>query len=547
MIRFKVNHTKILVFLIVFILGFTLRLVFAPDENETADPFEVLTAAKTLAETGKYLVPGIGSSDLKIHYTYAGWPVGYPLILSGIFKFFGYSEFMARLVTIFLSSLTIIFVAVIASIFFSNKVAYLSGFLMAINPLLVAFNGRIFTNNPAMLFFSASLAFLLMSVINKDKEIKFITKPSLIFKNKARLVSFLISFLLLGFLLTIRDTEAMFMPLYLYILYKAGFLNFGYNEEQFIFIIALFLLATISFIIGYLPGIYYNYQNYGAFITSTHYQWGGRLDFNYLLFGTGSVLGLPGAVVIFITALIYCFPLFLIFFVDKINRKNTFFFGAMFVFIFLPILIINGAYAVSSTGASPRYMLPLMPVVCILTAYSILNLSSKIRKIWRTGLFLIILSWHIFLTYPMPVFFKVSPKVAFAAHYSPVYQKYPYKNYPAHVNALSEWVKINTPENSVIIAPGSNPYHFYYYAKRDVITYHNVNSSALSNIIVTRPIYLVEDHEATYNPKELNKIKDIIKSSNLNFMITGEVELFSPHAGLTKMSIYYIYSQGVNG
>ena len=540
MIKFKDKYKRILTFLFIFIFGFMLRLVFAPRENETADPFEVLTSAKTLAETGKYLVPGIGSADLKIHYTHAGWPVGYPLILSVIFKIFGYSELTARLVTIFLSSLAIICVAFIAYIFFGSKVACLAGFLMAVNPLLIAFNGRIFTNNPALLFSLASLTFLLMSVVSKDKNKGFISNPSSILKDKVHLISFLSSFLLLGFLLTIRDTEVMFMPVYLYIFFKSGFFNSSRNNDQYKSVFTLFLLAAISFIIGYLPSLYFNYQNYGVFITSAHYQWGAKLDFNYLLFGSGTSLGLPGVLVIFITTLIYCFPLVSVFFVDKTKIKDILFLLVICVLFFLPVLIINGAYLVSSSGASPRYILPLVPFVCILTAYSIFNLSLRIGIIWRIILLLTLFTWHIFLIYPAPLFFKISPKIAYFAQYSPVYQRYPYKNYPAHINALSDWVKKNTPDNSVVIVPSSNPYHFYYYAQRDIVTYSNITSSALSKIIATRPVFLVEGHEDTYNPEKIIRVKGIINNANLDCLKVGEIELFSPRIGLTKMRIYKI-------
>ena len=169
--RRYITH-KILIIILICVLGFSLRLIFAPGENQAADPFEIITAAKTLSETGRYLVPTIGSADLQTHYRFAGWPVGFPLMLSFVFKFLGYSEFIARLFTILLSSFSIAFVIIIANLFFRDKVAYLAGFLMAIHPLLVAFNGRIFTNNPALLFLMASLTFLLLGIIERGRELK---------------------------------------------------------------------------------------------------------------------------------------------------------------------------------------------------------------------------------------------------------------------------------------------------------------------------------------------------------------------------------------
>ena len=62
-----INKTALIVFLI-FLFGFLLRWGFAPSQNLSSDPFEVITSAKTLAETGNYLVPGVGYPDLAIHY-----------------------------------------------------------------------------------------------------------------------------------------------------------------------------------------------------------------------------------------------------------------------------------------------------------------------------------------------------------------------------------------------------------------------------------------------------------------------------------------------
>jgi len=221
--RLKSNRPTILIVIFIFILGFALRVVFAPKENISADPFSILASAKTLAETGKYLLPDVGFADLKVRYTkLTGWPVGFPLMLSSIFRVFGYSEYLARLFTIFLGSLNIIFIAIIANLFFQKTVAYVACFLMAIHPLLVAFNGRIFTNNPALLFFISSITFMLLGIIERGRELQFVG-PSAIIADKKRFLSFVMSFALLGFSLTIREYQVMFIPVYLYLLYKAGF------------------------------------------------------------------------------------------------------------------------------------------------------------------------------------------------------------------------------------------------------------------------------------------------------------------------------------
>jgi len=83
------------------------------------------------------------------------------------------------------------------------------------------------------------------------------------------------------------------------------------------------------------------------------------------------------------------------------------------------------------------------------------------------------------LFYPWPGLFSFSPKFAYATYYSPVYQKYPFNNYPTHINALTCWVKAHTPKNAVILVTSAQPYHFYYYAQRDTIIFSNVTTQVL--------------------------------------------------------------------
>jgi 4-amino-4-deoxy-L-arabinose transferase-like glycosyltransferase len=533
--KVKPSNYRFIIVVFIFLLGFSLRLVFAPLENESADPFELLTAAKNLSDTGKYLVPGIGTADLKIHYTFPGWPVGFPLMLSIIFKILGYNEFYARVFVILLGSLTIICTFVITAQLYNQRIAYMAALLMASHPLVVAFNGRIFTNNPSLFFLTFSIMSLLLSTVRRAEFLKFITPDGILSEN-LRLISFAVAFYSLGFLITIRDTEAVFLPVYAYILYRAGF--FAYADRRNLrYGLKLLLLAGLAFIVGYLPSIYYNYQNYGIIITSATYQWGGRLDYNYLLFGGNSYLGLPGALVILLSVIVYCFPLLLLIFRKNYSNKDRFL-VIIFMLMLIPIILINGSYPVASTGAAPRYILPLIPLFCILAA-SLHSLSIKSPP-KRLMIYFIFIVWLGFLTYPVPALFKLSPKMAYAAHYAPGYQIYPYKNYPSHVNSISNWIKDKTPQNSIVIASSANPYPFYYYAQRDVITYPNINQAVIRNLTKQRPIYLVEDHEATYNPTAVDKIKKAFRDSGFDYVSVHAIELFSPKIGVTAMHIYKI-------
>jgi len=274
-------------------------------------------------------------------------------------------------------------------------------------------------------------------------------------------------------------------------------------------------------------------------MTSAGYQYGGRLSLRVFLFGSDAGVRLPGAAVISLTVLIYCFPLVFLLFNGKITKKEAFFI-VIFMLMFFPILFIYGSFPVSASGGAPRYILPLIPIACILSGQMLVDLF-KTHSLWlKTIICVVLFCWQFLLTYPAPILFKISPKFAFAAHYSPVYQAFSFENYPTHINALARWVKESTPKNSIIVVPALNPYHFYYYAKRDVIKSSNLKPDVLEQVIRGRPMYFVEDHLSLYNPLGINEIKSMIKSIGLDYTTVGEVKLFSPYAGRTTMHIYKI-------
>lgn len=532
-----IRKKDIVILAIIFIMGFSLRLGFAPRENMACDSFEILSSAKTLAETGRYMITEVGLSDLVVHYSYAGWPVGYALMLSILFKVFGYSELIATYFTVFISSLVIILTAITAALFWDRKTGYIAGLVVAINPLLVAFNGRIFTNNPELLFLMLAFTCLFISVVRKGENLEFVDLQVVI-GDRWRLTALFISFLFFGFLLTVRDTASVFFLVYVYVFIKCGFLNMFRHKRGLWIATKLCVGMAAVFLVGYLPSLYFNYQNYGTVLTSTHAQWGGRLDFNLFLFGDGAQVALPGSLIMVITALVYCFPLVTLLLLDRYTKKDKFFL-AIIVLMFVPILFINGSYFTASSGASPRYMLPLMPFVSVIVARCLIYFFHTKFSVIATVLVLSVICWQILLTYPPPFMFKISPKFAYAAQYSPVYQVYPYENYPLHSNAMAKWVRDNTPKDSVIITH-SRTYHYYYLANRDVVFLSKVTIEALSKYIETRPVFYVDDHEATYNSDIMNQMKGLASNGGFELLKVGEVKLFSPVVGHTQMKAYRI-------
>lgn len=523
----RINKTILIIFLI-FLIGFSLRLVFAPSDNLSSDPFEVITSAKTLAETGDYLVPAVGYPDLAVHYDFAGWPAGFPLLLSILYKIFGYSETLARLFTIFLTSSVVIFIGVISHLLFKNRyITWLSALLVALNPLLVAFSGRIHTENGAYFFLFASITLLLLSMIKKDN-LGFVN-PEIVLKDKRRLSGFLLSIFFAGFLLTVRETYLIYCLIFIYILYKA---RFSLNKHTFY----LLLLGIIPFVLGYCPSLYYNYVNYGSFISSTHLHWSGGIPLNidYLLFGSSDSMGLPGGLIIILYSLAYAFPLVFLVFVKKFSG-NIRFLLMLLLLLSLPLILIYGSFP--NPSAAPRYILPLIPVASIISAYAMVNIRAM-KKVFIIVVISLVVLQQLFLFFPLPQSFSISPRIGALTMYSPVYNIYSYNNYPDHTNAMVEWVENNTETDAIIIT-SSRVYHFYYYAERDVI-YLPGDAGSLTQMIETRPIYLVEDHATAVNPETINDFLQSLDSFNLTYKQVAQIPLFSPYIGNTQMEIYQI-------
>jgi len=525
----RINKTALIVFFI-FLVWFLLRWVFAPSQNLSSDPFEVITSAKYLMETGKYLVPGVGHPDLAIHYDFAGWPVGFSLLLSVLFKVFGYGEMLARLFTIGLTSLVIILAGVIAHLLFRNRhITWLSALLVALNPLLVAFSGRIHTENGGLFFLFASMTLLLWSVMDRGN-LSFVS-PKAIFRDKKRLFSFLLSVSLAAFCLTIRETYVIYGLAFVYILYKS---NFFFNKNG----AYLISLGIAPFLLGYSPSLYYNYINYGSFIVSTHLQWAGGmpLDIQYFFFGNSGSMGLPGGVIILFCFLIYAFPIILLAFIKKIGG-NIKFLLLLLLLALLPVLFVYGAFP--NPSAVPRYLLPLIPIASIISAYALVNIRAM-KRIFYIIIIAAVSLPQLFLFFPLPQSFAISPRIGALAMYSPVYNNYSYNNFPNYVNVMVDWVKNNTESNAVIITP-SRVYHFYYYAERDVIAITSyLDTSSLTQIIESRPVYLVEDHEAAVSPEKINAFLESLDGLNLTYEVIDRIPLFSPYIGNTQMEIYRI-------
>jgi 4-amino-4-deoxy-L-arabinose transferase-like glycosyltransferase len=476
----------------------------------------------------------VGYPDLAIHYGFTGWPVGFPLLLSMLFQVFGYSEVLARPFSIFLGGSVVILTATLAHLLFRNRyITWLSALLVALNPLLVAFSGRIHTQNGALFFLFASLSLLLLSVIRKDS-LDFVN-PETILGDRRRLSAFLLSIFLAAFSLAIRETYVVYGLAFAYILYKAGF---SFNKKAFF----LLLLGIIPFILGYSPSLFYNYRNYGSLLASTGFYWHGEgipLDIHYLFFGNSSSAGLPGGLVFLLCLLLYAFPIILLPFAKKFGGNVK----TLLLLLLLPLVPLTFLYgSFPALSAVPRYVLPFIPIASVISAYAIANFR-RMKTVFYVIIGALVLLQQLSLFFPLPLSFKVSPYIGSLAMYSPVYNNYTYNSFPDYTNVMVEWVKKNTESEAVIITP-SRAYHFYYYGERDpIILYSYLEVASLAPIIESRPVYLVEDHEMVMNPGKIDSFLGSLQGFDLTYELVDRIPLFSPYVGNTQMKIYRIHGE----
>jgi hypothetical protein len=524
-----------------FLAAALLRWFVAPTHNLAEDSFELVEAGKHLLLTGEYRVPGIGDPDLVLRQRIPSWPVGFPLILAGAFGLFGPEEGVARIVTIACSSLLAPLTAGIAQIALGNPaIAIGAGLLAAVHPLAAAFGGQIFTNNISTTLFFVSLYFL-MSSLAKEAGGPVLSYPE-VAEDRRRLRRFGVAFLAFGLTLAVRDTDLMLAPALIYLLWRAGIFRPPWNQPSNArrAWVKLVLIAGVAFLIGWSPSLYSNAVNFGSPLISTHYQTGIRLSVEYLLRGGEALGGMPGILVMLSTFLVYHFPFFASLIVLRSMWTVVSPLVILGVVVMLPILLVNGAFPVSATGAAPRYVLPLVPFTAILTACAVPCVWRRASRWVVAAPFIIaVIAWQAVMTYPPAELFRAWPRFGYLAYYAPAYVASPYHNYPDHTNAMVQWVREHTPHDAVIVTP-SRSQHFFYYGKRDVIVLDALNAEQWRDLVAKRPVYVVEDNKLAVRAEQVASLKRLLADLDFHVETVGTVPSFNPEVGDTAMHAYRI-------
>ncbi len=531
--------------------GVGARWLVSADHNIAEDPFIIIESAKHLLQTGDYRIPAIGASDAVLRWSMPSWPVGFPLLLTGFFSLFGATEGVARLVTIVASSLLAPLTACLAYQFFGRRwMAIAAGMLAAAHPLAMAFGGQIFTNNLSVTLFAGSLCAMAAATLRCDHT-EFVAFHDVI-ASAGRLSYLGLAALLSGLMLAVRDTDVVLVAPLLYMVHRCGAFAPRLLMRDWRTSARALAVVIPALLLGWSPSLYFNFVNFGSPLVSTHYQTGIRLSGSYLLGGSEALFGLPGIAVMALAIGVYQFPALLAIPAFASPRPLTRAMAAITGLIALPLLLVNGAFPVASTGAAPRYVLPLVPVACLFGAYT---LDRARQSSWRAGRVAVaaIIVWQALLSYPPSRLFRVWPRLAYLAYYSPAYIARPYHNYPDHTNAMVQWVAAHTPHNALIVTP-SRAQHFFYYAKRDVVVFDPPRLGEWTRFVRQRPVYLVEDRALALRPDVLAELREQLTDAGFRLMPAGSVVVFTPEAGDTTVHLFRIRSsanvgnfRGING
>jgi len=518
----------------VLLLGIALRVYFAPDMNYETDSFSVLLAAESITETGDYTIPPVSLTDYSGNYqSHPGWAVGYPLLLSFFFKMFGYSETAARWITILLCAAVIPVVGLVGHRLQGKRAGIMAALLVAVSPLLLCLNGRILTANMGYCLLTVSISFLILATVRRGDEVRFVGSEEVI-RSGTRFLCFMLACFFFGLTVMTRDDFAMFATVFFAVSW--GMLR---NPDEKITenrpwnYLRLTVAGAVCSLAGYLPNLYFNYKTYGKILTSSHYEYGGRLSLEYFLKGSGGALGLPGWAVIIATICIFVFPLFSIFFVGR-RSKAAALVGSMLVAMIVPLLLINGSYPVASSGASARYVIPLIPFASIAAAILLVR-KDIVPAFFYYGFVASLVLWHAVLIYPPTILFECSPKAAYLTQCSPWYNRHNYINYPHPVRASLQWVREHTPSDAVILSD-YDFYHYFFYAHRDVMNRDRVEQ--VQKQLKKRPVFFIEDHPLASHPDSLNEWKEKLATHSILLRERNSIPLFSPTRGEVRLRMY---------
>lgn len=152
--------------LFIFFLAFALRLAWIayarpdPGDGRLDDSLFYDFTAQTLA-AGKGYIHFKG-------YATAQWPPGYPLLLAAIYKVFGHSIILAKLLNAFAGAAACLLIYAIGAKVFNRRVGFLAAVILAVFPSQIYYSTLVMTEALSSALFAVLILLVLTWTIERD-------------------------------------------------------------------------------------------------------------------------------------------------------------------------------------------------------------------------------------------------------------------------------------------------------------------------------------------------------------------------------------------
>ena len=160
-------------------------------------------------------------------YFFEDFPLGYDVYPALLYKIFGSKEFLARLVSIFFSLGSIVFLYLLMGIFDNFWVAALSALFLAVLPFSIFYSRTILQEPAAIFYLLAGIYFLARGIKNEKK------------------LLLLISAILVSLSLLTKIYSLFYLPLFLYLFWQKEGINFFKKKYFYVYFLVVLLPVGI--------------------------------------------------------------------------------------------------------------------------------------------------------------------------------------------------------------------------------------------------------------------------------------------------------------
>jgi hypothetical protein len=365
--------------------------------------------------------------------------------------------FLTDLLIPLIGALTVLLVYFFGKNLFNKNVGLISAGFLSFLPLHVLYSGRILTDVYSTFFIVLTLFAFWKGFEKGSKKYK---------------IFFGIFFALA--VLT-RYNMVWVIPVFLvYFLIRDKNLKFLKDKYLWYSIIAFFIVMTPLFIYGY-----FEYRNiFGMFLhakqASTY--WGGNQDWTFFFTNWWSIFSIVG--IIFIASIGYILY-------KKEFVKKEIYYLLIFIFVFFGFSLIIG-------HKEERYILPIAPILCLISGFFIDKFKSKIKILFVIGIMIFLIFANFLLFY------------------------HDFTNYH-NVNSQCFYETVNYLKsiNGDITVVNENVPVFYYYTGKRSEYYIQISESTFSNFkLKNNNTYFVFTKSGSgLNSLEFTQLKNILNNS----------------------------------